>query len=117
MRKSPHPMINLTTGDIVASEVYYADNYWLRLRGLMARPPLKPGEALWILPCQQVHTCFMKVSLDLVFLDKRLVVRRVVRGIKPWRVSPWVRGTHSLLEMTASSALAVEEGDHLGFVG
>ncbi len=117
MKETASPLIELTRGDVIAHRVYRADNFWLRLRGLMGHPPLAPGEALWILPCQQAHTSFMPVPLDLVFLDRQLVVRRVVRNLRPWRISPWVRSAHSLLELTASDALRVQEGDRLGFAG
>lgn len=117
MKKAPYPLIHLDSKAIVARDVYFADNYWLRLRGLMGRPPLQAGAALWIKPCQQVHTSFMPVPLDLVFLDRELVVQRVVRNLQPWRISPWVRSAHSLLEFTAAESLALQPGDPLGFIG
>lgn len=116
MKKSPYPLIRLQDRQPVAHTTHYADTYWLRLRGLMGRPPLAPGEALWILPCQQVHTSFMKVPLDVVFLDKELTVLRVVHDLKPWRVSPWVRAAHSVLEFSADAGLQLQAGDRLAFV-
>lgn len=113
MKKSSQPLYNLARGDVLAHTVYLADNYWLRLRGLMGHPPLADGEALWIAPCQQVHTCFMPVPLDLVFLDREGMVLRVVRGLRPWRISPWVRGARGVLEFTAHDDLPVQTGDRL----
>ncbi len=104
---------NARTGMVIARRIMMADNYWLRLRGLVGRPVLQPGEAMWITPCQQVHTQFMKVPLDLIFIDKHLVVKHVISGIKPWRFSPWVKEAHAVIEMTASDVLSVQVGDLL----
>ena len=46
-----------------------------------------------------IHTFFMKFPIDVLFLDRGLVVRRVLEGLKPWRLSPWVFSAHSVLEL------------------
>lgn len=77
-----------------------------RLRGLLARPPLRPGEALLIRPCNGVHTCGMGYPIDVVFLDRDGRVVRVVVALRPWRFVPWVRGARAAIELPAGAAAA-----------
>ena len=90
-----------------------ATGFWSRTRGLLGRSGLETGHGLWLKPCNQVHTFFMRFAIDVVFLDKGYTVRRVVREMAPWRVSPWVTGADSALELAAGGARDVEEGDRL----
>lgn len=97
----------------VIDRVWVADSYFTRLRGLIGRPALQPGEGIWIRPCQQVHTHFLGEPIDVVFLDKTLRIMRVYPELRPWRLSPWVRGASSVLELPAGGAGHFAEGDHL----
>lgn len=58
-------VVNLTTGKTVACRVEIAESFWDRLAGLLARPPLKPGQALLIRTCcNGVHTWFKRYPID-----------------------------------------------------
>lgn len=61
---------------------------------------LEPGEGLWIVPCESVHTFFMRFPIDLVYLDRKRKVRKVRRAVPAWRVSVCVTA-HSVLELPA----------------
>jgi len=99
---------------LLASKVLKADTALSRMRGLLGRGRLEPGEALWIAPCAMIHTFFMRFSLDVVFLDAELRVLRVIERLRPWRVSPWVPWARSVLELEAGAlAGRVLRGDHL----
>jgi uncharacterized membrane protein (UPF0127 family) len=41
----------------------------------------------------------MKYSIDVVFLDKEYRVVHLIKGIKPWRVSPVIRESTMVLEL------------------
>ncbi|MFA6031017.1 MAG: DUF192 domain-containing protein [Elusimicrobiota bacterium] len=91
-----------------------ADGLRSRLVGLLGRSALGRGEGLWLVPCSQVHMFFMRFPIDVVFLDAKGRVLQVVRELRPWRVSPWVRGAHSALELPAGGAAGVvDAGDVL----
>ena len=81
----------------------------------MGRPPLQPGEGLWIRPCQQVHTQFMRAAIDVVFLDAEGRVLRVLPAMRPWRVSPFLRAAREVLELAAGEADGLQPGDRLVF--
>ncbi|MGE5418113.1 MAG: DUF192 domain-containing protein [Acidobacteriota bacterium] len=95
-------------------EIEIADSFWKRFRGWMGRVP-EADEALLITPCSSIHTFFMRVPMDAVFLDSNGKVLRVIVEMKPWRCSPWIKGAQSVLELSAGMAknLGIEEGKQL----
>lgn len=100
-------------GVSVARTVFLADTWWSRLRGLIGHSPLLPDEALWIVPCSQIHTHFMREPIDTVFLDADLRVATTIHAMPPWRISPWVRRASTVLEFSAGSMPALEPGRRL----
>ena len=105
---------NKTRGGVLAEKVELADTPWARAKGLLGRNGLSSGEALWIVPCAMVHTVCMRFPIDLLFLDRGQRVRRVVADLGPWRLSPWVPGAYSVLELAGGSLRgSVREGDEL----
>ena len=119
-RKQGRVMIcrNLTKGNVVAPKVAIASTFQSRRRGLLGRASLAPDEGLHLIPCRSVHTLRMKFAIDVVFLDRKLVVTKVAPNVKPGR--PWLasRKAHSTLELAAGVAVAkrIEVGDRLRFV-
>jgi hypothetical protein len=83
--------------------VFRAESFGSRLFGLLARRRLSRGEALLLAPCASVHTCFMRYAIDVVFLNRRGRVLKVVERLPPWR---WTgcRGAHATLELRAGQA-------------
>ena len=89
-------------GTVVLPRVWRADNWHLRLRGLLLRPPLCDGEGLLIVPCDSVHTFWMGYPLDLLFLDRAGRVLRWREDLRPWR-GAWCRRAHATIEMRSGS--------------
>ena len=52
---------NLTRHTVLATCLEVANSGSRRSKGLLGRARLAPGEGLWILPCEAVHTFFMQV--------------------------------------------------------
>lgn len=80
-----------------------------RLRGLLGRREPRP---LLLVPAAAVHTCGMRFAIDVVFLDARLVVVKVVPALPPWRFAA-ARGARAVLELPAGEADGLEPGDRL----
>lgn len=78
-----------------------ADSFWKRFIGLMCSKPLPMAQGLLIPRCASVHTLFMRFPLDVVYLDKRGAVVKLVPALNPWRLSWGGRGATQTLEMTA----------------
>tara|TARA_R110002049_G_scaffold101208_2_gene245742 strand:- start:1125 stop:1478 length:354 start_codon:yes stop_codon:yes gene_type:complete len=83
-----------------------------RLGGLLVLAPLSENQALWITPCNSVHTFGMKYALDLVYIDKNNTVRGLFHNVKPWRMSFCLQAK-SVMELTAGSLqyLDIQQGD------
>lgn len=71
-----------------------------RARGLLGRPALSSDEALWIEPCNSIHTFGMTYPIDVIFLDRSGKVLRVVDELKPWRIAR-VWSARSVVELGA----------------
>lgn len=78
-------IINRTKNIILAEEAKLADSFILRLIGLMFKRALNRKEALIFYAADSIHTFFMRFALDILFLDKGMKVKRIVRGLKPFR--------------------------------
>jgi uncharacterized membrane protein (UPF0127 family) len=91
---------NETRRTVVARSADVADTSAKRRTGLLKHNTFEPGDGLWIVPCESVHTFFMKFPIDLVYLDKRKKVRKVRNAVRPWRLSACLTA-HSVLELPA----------------
>ena len=87
---------------MLADAAELADTSSKRRTGLLKHERLEPGEGLWIVPCESVHTFFMKFPIDLVYLDKRRKVRKVRHAMPAWRLSACLTA-HSILELPAGT--------------
>jgi uncharacterized membrane protein (UPF0127 family) len=76
-----------------------ADRWWLRLRGLLGRRALAPGEGLLLVPCKSVHTFGMRLVIDVAFLDPSGRVVAVYLHMSPGRVSRVHADAQSALEL------------------
>jgi uncharacterized membrane protein (UPF0127 family) len=94
---------NETRKTVLADAAEVADTSAKRRTGLLKHSRLEPGDGLWIRPCESVHTFFMKFPIDLVYLDKRLKVRKVRHAVPAWRLSACLTA-HSVLELPAGTA-------------
>jgi uncharacterized protein len=91
-----------------------ADTSEKRRVGLLRHERLAPGEGLWIVPCESVHTFFMKFAIDLVYVDRKRKVRKVRNAVPPWRLSACL-SAHSILELPAGTVerTGTQAGDEL----
>jgi uncharacterized protein len=107
---------NLTRQTLLANYLEVADSGAKRNKGLLGRKGLLAGEGLWILPCESVHTFGMQFSIDLVYLDRKLQIRKVRSSVPPWRISACL-SAHSVIELPSGTVLATQSrpGDTLEF--
>lgn len=91
--------VNTARGSVLGVRVGLADRWWLRLRGLMGRGSLEPGEGLILRPCRAVHMSGMSFPLDVAFLDRAGVVVAVYHALPPGARTRWHRGARDALEL------------------
>jgi uncharacterized protein len=78
---------NETQNSTLSNKVENAVSFYQRSKGLLGRSSLDLDHCLWIQNCKSVHTCFMKFSIDVLYVDKNLKVTKIDRNLKPWSLS------------------------------
>ena len=111
-------MYKLAKGEnTISKKIKIAKSMTDRMIGLMFTKNMNGYDALWIKPCNQIHTFFMQFDLDVVFLSKDLKVIKIVKGIKPYRLTWLYLKATSVLEFAAGTLdPSIEEGDQLELV-
>jgi len=69
-----------------------------RLRGLLGKTSLDQTEVYWIRPCDSIHTFFMRMTIDVAFVDANLTVVKVIANMTPFRVCLPVRRAAGVIE-------------------
>lgn len=87
---------------MLADSAEVADTSAKRRKGLLGRDHLPDGHALWIVPCESVHTFFMRFPIDIVYLDRKHRVKKICSAVAPWRMSISLLA-HSVLELPAGT--------------
>jgi uncharacterized membrane protein (UPF0127 family) len=109
---------NRSKNEIILNKLEIAESFFARGRGLLGRNDFNFGEGLWIRPCNNIHTLFMKFSIDCVFIDSKMRVTKIVHQLKPWRVVGPIWKSSSVIELPSGFAASknIEVGDEL-YVG
>ena len=85
-----------------------------RLKGWMGRKSIEERDALLIRPCNSVHTWFMHVPIDVVFLDRALRILRVHEHVGPRQFRSYWRAAATLeLQAGRAAALGLARGVQL----
>lgn len=95
--------LNITRNSVLTENLYIADSFIKRFKGLMGRAHLYEDESLLVVPCNSIHTFFMKFQIDVIFLDKDNIVLHVIEKMKKNKVSRIIKGAKKVLEMPMGS--------------
>jgi uncharacterized protein len=114
---------NVTTEHLLAARVETAAGLWAKFMGLMGRPSLAAGDALWLPDSNGIHMMFMRFPIDAVFLgaagsDGNRTVLAVHPHLPAWRgLVPLVRGAKGVIELPAGTIAATRTtvGDRVIF--
>jgi uncharacterized protein len=107
---------NQTRNTVLAEAAEVADTAAKRRTGLLKHERLEPGQGMWIVPCEAVHSFGMKFPFDVIYLDRKKRVRKTRAAMVPRRLSGcWL--AHSVLELPVGAIEASETrvGDQLSF--
>ncbi len=55
----------------------------------MFKKELLEADGLMLDPCRSIHTFFMRYSLDIVFINSKNEIIKIIRDLKPWRMT-WI---------------------------
>jgi uncharacterized membrane protein (UPF0127 family) len=118
-------VIRLKDQAVIADQCFEAVRFLDRFRGLMGRAGLGAGEAMVFPNCSSIHTCWMRFSIDVVFLRRSegrkdvWSVSSVRAEVRPWNL--WVRDGRAerTLELKSGSAakIGLIPGDEVECIG
>lgn len=106
---------NLTRArTLLGDAIQVANTSAARRRGLLKHRSLEPGQGLWIVPCEAVHTFGMKFPIDVVFLNRRRQVVKIKPNLQKNRIAVCLRA-YSVLELPAGiiGQTQTQPGDQL----
>ena len=90
----------LVRDDEVLASLEVADSRRERAKGLLGRDGFEG--AIYLAPCRSVHTFGMRFPIDVAFVDRDLVVCRVVQ-MRPRRLTRLCWRAHGVVEAEAGS--------------
>ena len=93
-------IINITKKTILVRHPLYEAGFWGRCRG-MIKKDFVGFDGMVLAHCSSIHTCFMSIDLDVVFVDRDNRVCGIRHGLKPWRFAA---------EATARAVIELPEG-------
>ncbi len=106
---------NVTRRRDLATQCRVAETFWSRLKGLIGRRTLAPGEGLLIRPSRGVHMWFMRFPIDVLYVDREGRVVDVDEHLRPWRIGRPRLRAHFVVELPAGTVAATgtQPGDRI----
>jgi uncharacterized protein len=95
-------LVNDRTGVVLADRLIAAFDSATRRRGLLQHGELPEGSAMIIAPSNAIHTFFMTFPIDVAFVGRDGVVRKIRSAVAPWRMSAALRA-YAVIELRAGA--------------
>ncbi len=106
---------NLSRQVMLADNAEIPKSYLGRMQGLLGRAHLAQGEGMLLTSCRWIHTFFMKFAIDVLFLNRDLVVIAAASNLRPYRFSRICWRACMVLELPAGivTRTSTQPGDQL----
>jgi len=113
--KATYCIFNKTSQSFLGLNITCACTLLARLKGLLGRLSISPGEGLWVVPSRGVHTVGLLFPIDVIYLDAENRVVHLVEHMRPFRVSQIRLNCASVLELPPHTIYAsrTRMGDQL----
>ena len=100
---------NLTRRTYLAEHPRWALTPWERLRGMIGRR-FVPGEfdAMVFERCSSIHSCWMSIPIDAVFVDGGNRIAAIRCDLAPWRIAFGGAAARTVIELPAGAAALAE---------
>lgn len=93
-----------------------ANTFPTRLLGLMGRAHLPSDFCLILTPCSSIHMAFMKIPLDIAYLNRKGEVIALQWELKPWRFGEIHKGAYAVMEAPVGGVLrSLQVGDTISY--
>ena len=74
---------NITKQTIISSDTFYAESFWARSRGMIARN-FTTFDGMVFENCNAIHTFFMSVKIDVIFIDSTYRISSLHESLATW---------------------------------
>ncbi len=101
-RGRPFVLQDLDAAAILATTVDAAVDSATRRRGLLGRTEYPDGSALVIAPCSAIHTFFMRMMIDVIFVSRGGRVLKTYARLPAWRLA-FELGAYAVIELPADT--------------
>lgn len=109
-------ILNVTKGTVCVQKLYKACHFSDRLRGMIGRD-FSDFDGMLFDRCNAIHTFFMKIPLDILFVSgEGRVLKRVV-NFPVWKPFLYCKNSFYVIELPSGSSLRsrTEESDLLSW--
>ena len=94
-------MMNQTQDKQIIDDLTIANSFRVRAQGLIGTKSLRMDQGVWFPKTNWIHTFFMSMPIDVIYLDKKMKVHKLQPALKPWRMPAPVFWASSVLETQA----------------
>ena len=95
---------NVTRNTTLIEKGRMADNFFTRLKGLTGVRHLPDGDGILIKPCNSVHTHFMSIPIDVLFVNGDDHIVDIVPQMTTWRIERPRRQARYVIELPSGMA-------------
>lgn len=86
-------------GQPILDNCFIATSFFSRFLGLMGKKSLSENFAVYFPRCSSIHTFFVRIPLDVIFVDANKKVIKIIESLQPWKVIPPIKGAKDVFEM------------------
>ncbi len=92
-------------------QALYAQYPWERMKGLLGKKELNEEELMILPRTQSIHTFFMAIPIDVVYLDASRCIQKVVHDLKPGKLSAGKKTFYTLeIKACLAQKLGLQKG-------
>ncbi len=106
-------ILNKTTDELINIKIVTASTFLKRFKGLMGKKDIDFAVIFTDLTSSSIHTLFMRVEIDVYFLDENKVIFEKAT-LKPWKFYKPKKQAKYIME-TEKNVLNLKIGDQLDF--
>lgn len=96
-------VVNVESNSVIVDQGRVAGNPWNRLIGLMGKKNLPEGDGLLITRSSSIHTCFMRIPIDVLFVNADDQVVDIEENMPAWRARIGRGGAKYVIEVPAGT--------------
>lgn len=91
-------------GVVLYESCRVANTFFSRFLGLMGKSIVPENEAIVFPRCNSIHTFFMRIPIDVIFVSETGKVVKVFPQLRPWKLLLPVKGGVHAIEIASQGA-------------